>query len=176
MPIIMKLTSIISIILTILFVVLFNYYGNEALYTLAITFGTISYHFIMRLMVGYILNAILKNNVNYNKKWFKVSETEMKIYKVLKVKKWKDRMPTFDPEVFDPSKHSWDEILMAMCQSEVVHETIFVFSFLPIIATIWFDSLMAFLITSIISGLFDLAFVIMQRFNRARILRVKSRL
>lgn len=173
---IMKLTSIISIILTILFAFLFNHYTNEVLYSLAITAGTIAYHFTMRLIVGYTIDFILNNKVNYNNKWFKVSKLEMKIYKFINVKKWKDKMPTFDPEVFDPSKHSWEEILMAMCQSELVHETIFVLSFLPIIATIWFGSLWAFMITSVISGLFDLSFVVMQRFNRTRILRVKSRL
>ena len=83
MPTIMKLTSILSIILTILFALLFNYYENETLYTLAITTGAIAYHFTMRLIVGYVFNFILKNKVNYSKKWFNVSKLEMKIYKLI---------------------------------------------------------------------------------------------
>lgn len=85
-------------------------------------------------------------------------------------------MPTYNPELFDISKHSWDEVLMTMSQSEIVHEIIFVLSFMPIIAIIWFGEPLAFIITSILSALFDLMFVIMQRYNRNRILRLKARL
>jgi hypothetical protein len=63
-----------------------------------------------------------------------------------------------------------------MCQSEIVHEIIFVLSFMPILAIIWFGEPLAFIITSILSALFDLMFVIMQRYNRNRILRLKARL
>jgi hypothetical protein len=47
---------------------------------------------------------------------------------------------------------------------------------MPIIAIIWFGEPLAFIITSILSALFDLMFVIMQRYNRNRILRLKARL
>ena len=50
-------------------------------YTLAITFGTTAYHFTMRLIVGYSVDFVLKNKVNYNRRWFNVSKFEMKIYK-----------------------------------------------------------------------------------------------
>jgi hypothetical protein len=100
----------------------------------------------------------------------------MKIYEKIKVKKWKDRMPTYDKELYVISKHSWDEILMAMCQSEIIHEVIVILSFIPLIAIIWFNEPLAFIITSILSALFDLMFVVMQRYNRSRILRLKSKL
>ena len=61
---------------------------------------------------------------------------------------------------------------MAMCQAELVHETIMVFSFLPIIASVWFESIGVFVITSIVSALIDLIFVIIQRYNRPRIIRI----
>ena len=130
----------------------------------------------MRLIVGTLIDFILNNKVNYNRSWFKVSELEMKIYEKLKVKKWKDRMPTYDKELYDISKHSWDEILMIMCQSEIIHEIIVILSFIPLIAIIWFNEPLAFIITSILSALFDLMFVVMQRYNRSRILRLKSKL
>jgi hypothetical protein len=47
---------------------------------------------------------------------------------------------------------------------------------MPILAIIWFGVPLAFIITSILSALFDLMFVIMQRYNRNRILRLKARL
>lgn len=84
-------------------------------------------------------------------------------------------MPTFDMAAFDPCIHSWDEIAQAMCQSELVHETNVIFSFLPLLAAIWAGSLPVFLITSVLSACYDLLFVIMQRYNRPRIIRLIQR-
>ena len=61
---------------------------------------------------------------------------------------------------------------MAMCQAELVHETIIVFSFLPIIACVWFGTIEVFVITSIVSALIDYIFVVLQRDNRPRILKI----
>ena len=173
---IMKIFALVSTILTILFVVLFYSFNYNIFYVLAITSGTTAYHFTMRLFVGYSINYFLDNKVNYNRKWFKVSDFEMKLYQILKVKKWKAKMPTYAPETFDLTKHSLDEILMTMCQAEMVHEVIIVLSFVPLIAIFWLGSPLAFIITSVLSALFDLMFVIMQRFNRNRILRLKIKL
>ena len=137
--------------------------------------GTIAYHFIIRLLVGYLIDFKMKNQADYTKKWYQVSDTEMKLYQKLKVKTWKNKMPTFDMDVFDVSKHSWDEIIQATCQSELVHETNVVFSFLPVVAAIWFGSFEVFLITSMLGAIFDLMFVFMQRFNRARIVKMRRR-
>lgn len=175
MSIIMKTISIITITLTICFSIIFSFTNNGLFLTLAITLGTIAYHFTIRLIIGYLYDIILNNKIDYTKRWFKVGCVEMKIYDKIRVKKWKDKMPTYEPELFDISKHSWDEILMAMCQSELVHETIIIFSLMPIVASIWFGELFVFLITSILSALFDLSFVIMQRYNRTRILKLKSK-
>ena len=92
----------------------------------------------------------------------------------MNVKKWKNKMPTYDKEIFDISRHSWDEIIQATCQSELVHEANIVLSFLPLVASVWFGEFYVFFITSILSAIFDLMFVFMQRFNRARILKIKK--
>ena len=131
--------------------------------------------FNIRLLVGGLFDAIMKNKADHTKKWFRVSEAEMKLYERLKVKKWKGKMPTYDIDAFDTSKHSWDEIVQSMCQSELVHETNVILSFLPVAASVWFGSFWVFLITSLLSAVFDLMFVFMQRFNRSRILRMKAR-
>lgn len=81
-------------------------------------------------------------------------------------------MPTYRPEDFSPKEHTWHEIAQTMCQSEVGHELIIGFSFLPIIASKWFGAFGVFVITSVISAGFDLIFVMMQRYNRDRIRRL----
>ena len=148
---------------------------NSVLFTIAITLCTCFYHFAMRLIVGLCIDAIFRNKMNYNKWWFRERKFEARLYKILHVKKWKKHLPTFNPEYFDINKHSIEEIIQATCQSEVVHEIIMVLSFVPVIFTIWFGSLVAFLITSFIAFCFDSIFVIMQRFNRPRLRRLLKR-
>ena len=166
---VMKKTAVIAFVSTLAFCLLYRISMNSLIFSLAITFGTIAYHVIARLLVGSVVGLLMKNKADDTKKWYQVSATEMKLYQKLKVKKWKNKMPTYNKDTFDISKHSWDEISQATCQSELVHEINVVISFVPIIASVWFGSFWVFFITSILSAIFDLMFVFMQRFNRARI-------
>ena len=84
-------------------------------------------------------------------------------------------MPTYDPQLFDPKIHTWEEIIQAMCQAELVHETIAVLSFLPFLAGIRFGAYAVFIITSVLSALLDLSFAVMQRYNRPRVLVILER-
>ena len=54
------------------------------------------------------------------------------MYKKLHVKKWKSKMPTYEPANFDLRIHTPEEIAGAMCQAELSHEVIVIFSFLPL--------------------------------------------
>jgi hypothetical protein len=173
---IMKSVFGITLLMTICFCVVYQNSSDNIILILAITFGTTAYHFGIRLFIGTLLNYIMKNKADYTKRWYQVSTLEMILYKKLNVKKWKKKMPTYDKEIFDISKHSWDEIIQATCQSELVHETNVVFSFMPLVASVWFGEFYVFLITSILSALFDLMFVFMQRFNRARILKIQEKI
>ena len=168
----MKTIAIWSFLLTLLLVLIYQINAGSIFMTCAITFGTIAYHFWMRLFVGFIFDLTLKNRVDYHRKWFQVSLLEQRLYKKLNVKKWKGKMPTYDMDVFDKRKHSWDEIAQAMCQAELVHETIMLLSFVPILAYLWFGALEVFIITSILAAGFDGMFVIIQRFNRSRVINM----
>lgn len=173
-----KKMIVISIFLFIgLLICSIIYYFNQVpvLFTLAITFGTCFYHFAMRLVVGYVIDEIFHNKMNYNRWWFQERRFEPKLYKILHVKKWKKYLPTYNPKDFSIKEHSIEEIIQVTCQSEVVHEIIMVLSFVPIIFTIWFGSLTAFIITSCVSFLFDSSFVILQRFNRPRLRKLLRR-
>lgn len=153
----------------------FYFAHKSVLLTFAIIFGTCFYHFGMRLAVGHGIDAIFHNKMNCNRWWFKERKYEMKFYNFLRVKKWKKLLPTYNVEYFDLRKHTIEEIIQATCQSEIVHEINMVLSFVPVIFTIWFNSLAAFLITSSIAFCFDGIFVIMQRYNRPRLRRLLKR-
>lgn len=172
MPRIIWILTILFLFGTVVTLLFYNNTSNGIFLTLAITFGTCTYHFVMRLLVGFIVNVVLNNKVDYHKRWYQVGEREKKFYEKLRVKKWKDKMPTYRPDWFDPQKHSWEEIAQTMCQSEIGHEIISVLSFVPIFSGRWFGAYPVFIITSILSAVFDLSFVVMQRYNRQRIVRM----
>lgn len=154
---------------------LLTYLGGEPWLTLAITFGTVFYHFGMRLAVGYAFNKLMNNKADVSKSWYRLRKWETKLYKILKVKSWKNKLSTYTPDSFSPQKHTWNEIAQAMCQSELVHETIIILSFAPLLAVIFFDSFWVFFITSAAAAIFDSLFVITQRYNRGRIMKIASR-
>ena len=171
MALVMKAAAAVSFLLTALFG-LFCRMGFHWAIPWAITFGTFFYHFAMRLLVGHLINRKMQNKADYRKPWYRLRPFEEKLYNRLKVKKWKGKMPTYDPATFDPKLHSWDEIAQAMCQAEIVHEVIAVLSFLPLLAAIPFGAFPVFFITSLVSAMYDLTFVILQRYNRPRILKI----
>ena len=171
----MKRIAIISVLLTVAFGVLYQTISNSVIFSLMITSGTIAYHFIIRLLIGTMVNWKMKNKADVTKKWYYVSVSELKLYDKLKVKKWKNKMPTYDEDTFDVSKHTWEEIIQATCQSEIVHEVNALFSFFPIVASVWFGSFGVFLITSTLGAAFDMMFVCMQRFNRSRLLKMVTK-
>ena len=140
--------------------------------SLAITFGTAFYHFAVRLAVGLGIDARYHNHMDYTKKWFQEKAFEPALYQKMRVKQWKKRLPTFTSEEFDLKSRSVEEIVQAMCQSEVVHEINMVLSFVPVVSSVWFGSLAVFLLTSCAAFLFDGIFVIMQRYNRPRLMRL----
>lgn len=168
----MVLISVIAVISTICFSMIYQFTYADFFLSLAVTSGTISYHFCIRLIVGMLFNIIMKNKADYTKKWYQTGTSERKLYEKLRVKKWKNKMPTFDKNTFDVSKHSWDEIAQAMCQSELVHEVNILFSFVPVIASVRFGAFAVFLITSTLGAIFDLLFVFIQRYNRPRVIKM----
>ena len=172
---IVKGIAAFSLAATVILAISYKVTSSGIVLPLAITSGTIAYHFVMRLMVGLAFHATMRNKADYRKRWYQVSKREMAVYEKLKVKQWKRRMPTYDPALFDPRLHTWEEIVQAMCQAELVHETIAVLSFLPILAGIWFGEYPVFIVTSVLSAACDMVFVIMQRYNRQRVTKLLNR-
>lgn len=169
--------TLISVILTAVFYIASSKAGGELLFTLFITALTFSYNFTMRLIVGAAVHAVnCKVKYNPNSFWFKPKKFEKRLYKLLKVKKWKGKMPTYSPDGFSLEKHTMQEIIQNMCSSEVVHEVIIPLCFVPILFCFLCDepksNIPVFLITSIISAAFDWTFVMMQRYNRPRVIKI----
>ena len=167
----MKMATCVFAAATLILYVAYRIIPNSTLLALVITAGTTLYHLGMRLAVGGVVDAHLHNRVDHTKPWFQPLAFEAKLYKRLGVKLWKKHLPAYQPELFDLKKHSFMEIAGAMCQAELVHEIIVVLSFVPVLFVPLLGAFWVFLITSILAAAFDLCFVMIQRYNRPRIVK-----
>ncbi len=165
---------VISLLLFIGFYIAFKITGYDIFQPFYITFMTFSYHFVMRLAVGRL--PIFQSKFDCNSKWFQIKSFEKKLYKVLKVKKWKSYVPAYYPEAFDTKHNSLQQIVNNMCNAELVHEKIAVLSFVPILFSIKYGMIIVFVVTSVLACLFDLIFVVVQRYNRPRVAKLISKM
>ena len=165
---VMQFTAIFTAILTGLLVLFYLQFRLAVLLSLAITFGTTCYHFAIRLLIG----ALVPNRFDYRCRWFQPQKFEAALYKKLRLKHWKARIPTYNPTLFSLEDNTLEQIVCNMCQAEVVHEFIILFSFLPLLFSSVLDGFWPFLITSVLAAAFDSLFVMLQRFNRPRIIKM----
>lgn len=82
----LKAAPVVFLIGTMVTAILYQKTLLEIWLTIAITFGTTAYHFIMRWVVAFIYNSIMHNRADYRKRWYQVSKSEMKLYEKLRVK------------------------------------------------------------------------------------------
>lgn len=83
---IMKIITIISILATFLFTTLYITTENRACLSLAITAGTIAYHFLMRYIVAMIVRCVMNNQADLSKWWYRQKRWEKRLYQKLHVK------------------------------------------------------------------------------------------
>lgn len=167
---IMKAAAFFSLAAAVVLVLLYRHWQLEWLFAAAITAGTTFYHFAMRLLVGFTVPLCIKQPMKY--RWFQQKDFEPKLYRRLRVRQWKDRMPTYAPSSFSLRENTLRQVVEACCVAEAVHEVIILFSFLPLGFSRLWGAFPVFLITSLLSAGFDCCFVIMQRYNRPRLVRI----
>lgn len=167
---VMHILTIVFAVITITSIILYKYTESVFVYSLGVTFFTFLYHFVMRLLVGLFCDKFV--NPNPKSRWFNQRSFEKRLYRFLKVKKWKEHVPTYYPEAFDIEKNTPEKIEQSMCEAEVVHEIIMVLSYIPLLFAIPFGVFSVFFLTSIMASLVDSIFVIVQRYNRPRIIKL----
>ena len=150
-------------------------FGYGWILSAAISTGTTFYHFAMRLL-GWIVPRFFREGSLYRSRWFRPLSFEPALHRALKVKKWKDHMPTYDPSSFCLKDNSLEQIVCAGCVAEAVHEVIVPLSFVPVFFSSFFGALPVFVITSVLAALFDSCFILMQRYNRPRLVRILSKM
>ena len=160
-PLVMKTVAAVTALATAVLAAVYHFFPQGWILPAAITAGTIFYHFAMRLLAGAIVPPFVKHPME--RSWFQPRAFEAGLYKKLQVKHWKDHMPTYDPTSFSLRENSLEQVVFNSFVSEAVHETIMVFSFVPLLFAFLWGEFPVFLITSVLSATFDSCFVMMQR-------------
>ena len=123
---------------------------------------------------------------DWNRPFFRVSEREMALYRRLRLPRWKDRLPQFNPE-FDkrhlaavPTPAYLRQFLEVTCHAEIIHELIALLGFLSLFFCLLcehpLDWLPLFFGIALFIGLCNLPFAAIQRYNRFRLVRLLGRM
>lgn len=149
------------------------YKNNVVLWT-GITAFTIMYHFWVRIIMGNF-TKLFKKYINYKQWLFKERKFEKNLYKKLKVKEWKGNALTYNPETFSLKKYSLKDIANTMAKSEVDHWINEAISISTIFFSLIWGQFWIFFISAIFAMLFDSQFIIIQRYNRPRIVKLMEK-
>lgn len=149
------------------------YYGGFTDSGIVLWTGIVSfmivYHFWTRLIMG----AVSKHwGITYKHPFFKSLPFEKKLYGFLRVRQWRDKVLTFNPDEFLLSKRTLPEIANTMAKAEVDHWVNEIISVTAVFFSLIWGMFPIFLITSVAAMLFDAQFIVVQRFNRPKVVRL----
>lgn len=132
---------------------------------------TIMYHFWVRIIMGNVLK-LFKKHITYKQWFFKEKFFEKNIYTKIKVKEWKDKVLTYAPGEFDLKENSLETVANNMAKAELDHWINGLIS----ISTIFFGFIWGifwpFVVSAIFAIVFETQFIILQRFNRPRVVKL----
>ncbi len=149
------------------------YYGHvwrrAAVLWCGIVCFMILYHFWVRILLG---NLSKRFRINSAHPWFLERPFEKKLYAFLRVKQWKGKALTYDPEAFSIKAHSLDEIAATMTKAELDHWMNELVSLSSLLFSLLWGEFWIFLLTAVAAMLFDGQFILIQRYNRPKVLRI----
>ena len=149
------------------------YYGGICKNALVLWIGIVSfmilYHFGLRLLMGVFTKHM---GINYTHPFFKQRSFEKKLYKFLRVREWRDKVLTFEPDEFLMSKRTLLQIANTMSKAETDHWINEIISITAIFFFLIWGMFPIFLITSVAAMLFDAQFIVLQRFQRPKVVRL----
>lgn len=151
-----------------------NFYKSKIILWTGITAFMIMYHFWLRIIMGNVCK-LFKKYINYKQGWFREKSFEKPLYKLICVKKWKGKALTYNPELFSLKDYSLEEIANTMAKVEVDHWINEIISLGSLLFAIPWGNFLVFGISAVVAMLFDLQFIVIQRYNRPRIVKILSK-
>ena len=145
--------------------------NTAVLWTGIVTF-TVLYHFGGRILLGKLTVLFPPD---YHHSWFREKRFEKRLYKLLRVRRWKEKVLTFDPDAFDLSKRTYEELALSMTKAETDHWMNELLCLTTLLFPLLWGHFWLFFGVTVIAMLFDAQFIVVQRYNRPVLLRVIAR-
>lgn len=168
--------SVILLVIIIASICFSAYYGKATESHIILWAGIVSfmilYHFGLRILMGKVTKTW---NITYAHPFFKQRRFEKKLYKLLKVRKWKDKVLTFEPELYNFQNRTLEQLANTMAKSETDHWINEIISVISMFFAILWGCPTAFIISAIAAMIFDAQFIVVQRYNRPIVLRLADR-
>ncbi len=147
--------------------------GSRVVLWTGITAFTVMYHLWLRIIMGNVTKLF---KISYTQRWFRENAFEKKLYSLLRVKKWKGKALTYNPELFSLKDNSLESIANTMSKAETDHWVNELISLSTLFFAIIFSGgFIAFAISAVAAMLFDGQFIVIQRYNRPRVVRLIER-
>ena len=163
----------IGLMLVICAVCFILYYADifksEVVLWVGVTSFTIMYHFWLRIIMGNVTKLF---GIRHSQRWFRERPFEKRLYRLLRVRRWKEKVLTYDPDAFSQEKHSLEEIANTMAKAETDHWINELISLSTLLFSLIWGEFWIFLITAVVAMIFDAQFIVVQRYNRPTVLRV----
>ena len=145
---------------------------HSAVLWTGVTAFTVMYHFWGRIIMGNVTKLF---GIRHDHPFFKPHRFEKKLYKLLRVRKWKEKVLTYDPEAFSVEKHTLEEIANTMSKAETDHWINELISLSTLLFSLMWGNLWIFASTAIFGMIFDAQFIVVQRYNRPTVQRLMAR-
>lgn len=149
-------------------------FANDFTKCLSLIMCLTGYNFFVRTIIGQTVTFFLrnKNHFNLESAWLRPKKFEKPLYRFLKVKKWKKHAVTAIPEQFDLENLPLETVVKNMIQAELVHLIIIFAVLIPILFARQTVFPCLVVIGSVFSAVWDMQYVILQRYNRPKIVRL----
>lgn len=152
--------------------------GDSMPFTLYMILINTTFWLILNYGIAYgshlLPKVIFQNNFFFREKSF-----ERNLYKTIKISKWKDKLPAVNSTLkklkIQLNSQYFNKVIMQTYYAEFGHLAIAILGFLCILVNPNEYFLMA-LICSIVNFFIHIPFCLIQRYNRPRLLKMKSRL
>jgi len=159
------------IVVTLIFACISD--GEDSIFcSFAVLTGCLAAHLILWILSAIVVVGIMKNRANDECAWFRELPWEKDFYRIIKFRKWKHHLPTYNPRFYDFKVLKHENLLGIISQTEIVHEMAAVLSLLSMAGTRWLGHSYIIVTISIIDLLINLIYVCLQRFNRIRLRRL----
>ena len=148
-----------------------NTYKSDVVLWIGIVSFMILYHFGLRILMGKITNSF---KIDYSHPWYKPQKFEESLYKLLRVRRWKEKVLTFEPDKYDYENVTLEELATTMSKSELDHWINELISLVSILFIFVWGCAPAFVISAALAMLFDAQFIVVQRYNRPIVIRLMN--